>query len=127
MRAVVKQVEVHAMPFTTDDGEHWDLLSGPDLYYKAYGPDETRLHTSDVASDLRPSDLPVVLGGGFAVESPDRYVFQLLDADLAVDDVVARIAFVPERLTEAGRLEDPPGAVRLVDGDTTLRLALAWD
>lgn len=115
------------MPFTTEDGEHWDLLSGPDLYYKVYGPDETRLHTSDVASDLRPSDLPVVLSGGFDVEPPNRYVVQLLDADLAMDDVVARIAFAPDQLTEGGRLEDPPSAVRLVDGDTTLRLALTWD
>jgi len=126
MHAIVKEVEVHTVPFTPDDGEPWDLFSGPDLYYEAYGPDETLLHTSDVASDLRPSDLPVALGGGFAVETPDQYVFRLLDADLTTDEVVARIAFVPERLSEGGRLEDPPRAVRLVEGDTTLRLTLAW-
>lgn len=126
MRAVVKQVEIHAVPFTSDDGEQWDLLSGPDLYYEAYGPDETLLHTSDVASDVRPNDLPVALDGGFAVEVPDRYVFRLLDSDLTTDELVARIAFVPGRLVEGGRLEEPPRAVRLVDGDTSLRLTLAW-
>jgi hypothetical protein len=126
MRAVVKKVEVHAVPFTPDDGEHWDLMSGPDLYYEAYGPDETLLHTSDVAPDVRPNDLPVALDGGFAVEITGQSVFRLLDSDLTTDELVARIAFVPGRLIEEGRLEEPPRAVRLVNGDTSLRLTLAW-
>jgi hypothetical protein len=106
--------------------ERWDFFRVAWLEFPRKAPRGRLLHTSDVASDLRPSDLPVALGGGFAVETPDRYVFRLLDADLTTDEVVARIAFVPERLSEGGRLEDPPRAVRLVEGDTTLRLTLAW-
>ena len=93
MHAIVTNVEVKPMPFTSEDeGEPWDLFSGPDLHYEAYGPGAECLHASDVANNIRPKDLPVALGGEFAVESPDRHVLRLLDADLTGQEVIARIA-----------------------------------
>lgn len=127
MHAVVEDVEVRTVPFTHgDDEEPWDLFSGPDLYYEAYGADEECLYTSDVAHDVGPRDLPVALGGGFSAEAQHRHVLRLLDADLTGDEVVADVAFVPVRLVEEGPGSAPPRTVRIVDGETTLRLTLSW-
>lgn len=127
MHALVKEVEVHTMPFTSEEeGEPWDLFSGPDLYYEAYGPDGALLHASEVISDVRPSDLPIALGGKFAVEQMGPHVLRLLDADLAGKEVVGRVAFDAERLAEKGA-GDPPRIVRLKDRKTTLRVVIAWE
>jgi hypothetical protein len=127
MHAVVKDVEVCTVPFTVgDEGERWDLFSGPDLYYEAYGPEETCLHTSDVVNDVGPRDLPVALGGEFSIEARAQYALRLLDADLFGHEVVARIDFAPGRLIEQSRGPDPPRTVRLEDGETALRLTLSW-
>ena len=128
MHAIVTNVEVKTLPFTSDDnGEPWDLFSGPDLHYEAYGPGDECLHASDVANNIRPRDLPVALGGEFAVESPDRHVLRLLDADLTGQEVIARIAFVPVRWAEEGPGFEPPRCIRLADEDATLQLTLTWN
>lgn len=128
MQAIVEDVEIRTVPFTSgNEGEPWDLFSGPDLYYEVYGPEEECLHTSEVASDVRPTDLPVGLGGDFAMESPVRYVLQLLDADLTSEEVIAQVAFIPARWIEEGGGGEPPRVVRLADGDTALQLTLSWN
>lgn len=127
MHAIVTNVKVKTLPFSKDEGEPWDLFSGPDLYYEAYGPGDECLHASDVANDIRPRDLPVALDGEFAVESPDRHVLRLLDADLTGQEVIARIAFVPARWAEEGPGPEPPRCIRLADEDTTLQLTLTWN
>ena len=127
MHAIVKDIEVHTMPFTHGDGKPWDLFSGPDLYYEAYGPNEEIVHTSDVAPDVGPRDLPVTLGGGFSVETRYQHVLCLLDADLTGKEVITRIAFVPARWVEECHGPEPPSSTCLTDEDTALRLTLAWD
>ena len=127
MHATVTNVKVETMPFSKDEGEPWDLFSGPDLHYEAYGPGNECLHASDVANDIGPGDLPVALDGEFAVESPDRHVLCLLDADLTGQEVIARIAFVPARWAEKSPGSDPPRCIRLTDEDTTFQLTLTWN
>lgn len=127
MHAVVKEVEVHTVPFASErKGERWDLFSGPDLYYEAYEPDGERLHTSEVVSDVRPRDLPVALGGEFSVEASGPYVVRLLDADLTREEVIGQVILDPERLADKHRGRTLPTVVQLEDGETTLRLDLVW-
>lgn len=127
MHAVVKEVEVHAVPFASErKGERWDLFSGPDLYYEAYDPDGEILHTSEVVSDVRPTHLPVTLGGEFSVEASRPYIVRLLDADLTGEEVIGQVILDPERLADERRGRTLPTVVHLEDGETTLKLALAW-
>jgi hypothetical protein len=128
MRVVVTEVAVHSIPFSTPDEDRpWDLSSGPDLYIEVHGPDGARLHASEAIDDVRPSDLPVMLEGGFAMEASGRYVLRLLDADMAGTEEVARISVERGALAEAGRGTEPPRCVEYAEGRTTLRLMLAWD
>jgi len=127
MHAVVTEVAVHAVPFASGEkDEPWDLFSGPDLFYEAYGPDGSLLHTSEVASDVRPRDLPVALDGGFSVESSGPYVLRLLDNDLTGEEIVGRVVLDAERLLDEGRESSLPRDLCLKDQGTTLRLALTW-
>lgn len=127
MHAVVTQVEVQVVPFDSEErAEPWDLFSGPDLYYEAYGPDGDRLYTSDVINDVRPRDLPVGLDAGFPVEESGWHILKLLDADLLEDEVVGQVDFALDRLADPGRKQAPTRTLRLQDGDTTLRVVLEW-
>lgn len=127
MHVVVKEIEVQTLAFVSGkENERWDLLSGPDLYYEAYSPDEELLYASEVIVDVCPSDLPVALGGGFSVNGAGRYSVRLLDADLVEDEVVARIDFRPERLFKEGPGQTPPTTVSLQEEETVLRMVLEW-
>lgn len=127
MHAIVTAVTVQTVPFASGEGdEPWDLFSGPDLFYEAYGPDGSLLHASDVAQDVRPRDLPVALDGGFAVEPSGPYVLRLLDDDLTGEEVVGRLVLDAERLVNEGRKNALPSSICLEDQGTTVRLALTW-
>ncbi len=126
MRVVVTEVRVCTVPFADpQEGRPWDLFSGPDLSYEVYGPDGTRLHRSSTVCDLRPPDLPVTLDGGFALTTPGPHVLRVLDVDLTTDEVMARVAFEPDRLVRTGG--DPPSCVEFDEGETTLQVYFAWE
>lgn len=127
MHAVVTEVTVHTMPFASgEEDEPWDLFSGPDLFYEAYGPDGSLLHTSDVVQDVRPRDLPVALDGGFTVEPSGPYVLRLLDEDLTGEEVVGRLILDAERLVSKERKNSLPGSICLEDQGTTVHVFLTW-
>jgi hypothetical protein len=126
MRVVVTAVEVRSVPFTTEEDERWDLFSGPDLYCEVYGPSGECLHTTAVANDVGPSDLPLSLDATFALSETGPHVLRLLDADLTGDDVLSRVAFAPERLADAGPGPEPPTCIQFTDGETALQLTLSW-
>lgn len=126
MRAVVTEVEVRSIPFTTAEDERWDLFSGPDLFYEVYGPSGDLLHTSAVVDDVEPSDLPLRLDETFLFTETGPHVLRLLDADLTGDEVVGRMTFEPGRLVEAGTGAEPPTCIQIKDGETALQLTLSW-
>jgi len=127
MHAVVTEVTIHALPFATgEEDEPWDLFSGPDLFYEAYGPDGSLLHASEVAHDVGPRDLPVALDGGFVVEPSGPYVLRLLDEDLTGEEVVGRLVLDAERLVNEGRKNAFPGSICLEDQGTTVHVSLTW-
>lgn len=110
MRAVVTEVEVRSVPFTAEEKERWDLFSGPDLFSEMYGPSGDLLHTSEIVSDVRPSDLPLTLDEAFSLTDWGPPVLRFLDADFAGSEVVGRVAFEPGRLADAGLAPSRRGA-----------------
>lgn len=127
MRVTLTQVDVQVVPFGSGEREdHWDLFSGPDLYYEAYDPDGARLYTSAVVNDVRPRDLPVTLDAEFALQESGWHVLRLLDADLIEDEVVGCVDFAPDRILERSPASAPARTVRLSDGALTLQLQLEW-
>lgn len=123
MPAIVTEVTVHTLPFTDEEGNrHWDLTSGPDIYYESYNAQNECLFTSGVIADVEPQDLPFSLPGSFPIRDPSEgHVICLMDSDLINDDVVTSVAF------ELGSFaDDHPEAIRLDTKDTTLELSLEW-
>jgi len=126
MRAVVTEVEVRSVPFTTEEGERWDLFSGPDLYCEVYGPEANLLHASEVVNDVGPSDLPLSLDAEFSITEPGPHVLRLLDADVTEHEVMGRVAFAPGQVAEAGSGPEPPKCIEFEDGEMTIQLTLSW-
>lgn len=127
MHAVVTEVTVRTMPFASgEEDEPWDLFSGPDLFYEAYGPNGSLLHASNVVQDVRPRDLPVALDGGFVVEPSGPYVLRLLDEDLTGEEVVGRLVLDAEQLVNDRRKNALPGSICLEDQGTTVHVSLTW-
>lgn len=128
MHAVVTEVRVRSIPFSASgEDRQWDLTSGPDLCYEAYGPDGSCLHASEAVNDVRPSDLPVTLQGEFPLQASGPHILRLLDEDFSRNEVVARFSFTRERLAEAGQGAGPPPCVQFEDEETTLWVALRWE
>ncbi|PSQ69133.1 MAG: hypothetical protein BRD31_06270 [Bacteroidetes bacterium QH_2_64_26] len=126
MRAVVTEVEVRSVPFTTDENERWDLFSGPDLFCEVYGPSGNLVHATKVVSDVRPSDLPLTLDETFSLTDPGPHILRLLDADIGGSEIINRVAFEPGRLADSGPGAGPPRCVQFEEGDTKLQLNLSW-
>ncbi len=127
MRVTLTHVEVQVVPFGSGEEEdRWDLFSGPDLYYEVYDPDGVCLHTSAVADDVGPRDLPLTLDAGFALREAGWHVLRLLDADLIEDEVVGDVDFAPDRILDGRSAAASARTVRLSDGDLTLQLLLEW-
>lgn len=123
MYAIVREVTVLDLPFVREEGERWDLFSGPDLYYEVYDYQNEILETSAVVSDVCPPDLPVTLEGTFAVQRPSaKHCITLFDADLTDDDVIGSVAFDLEASARSRST-----VVHLERETLMLRLTLSWE
>jgi len=123
--ATISNVEVRDMPFTDDNGAQWDPASPPDVYYIAANNEtSTRLATSQVFFNLRPSDLPARYPQTeFTVENlTQTHGISLYDYNAnSGDPFIGGLSFTLE--TAPGEY---PEEVDLEFEDVTFRVDLDW-
>lgn len=122
MQAIVTGAVARRIPFTNEEGERWDLLSGPDIYYRCRNPSGEVVGTSDIATDISPSDLPVELPGTFSLHNfAGEHQIDLLESDVSGNQTLSTFSLRLEPKDE-GQSE----TLRLQSERATLDLSLEW-
>jgi len=77
-KMILTKVVVTKMPFTNQSGAGWDMLSGPDVFFKISDDSGNDYYTSDVKNDQTSSNLPITYTTGLPyVITSLNYKFRL--------------------------------------------------
>ena len=122
----VTSATVRDMPFTNDQGQGWDLASGPEVYFAAFDGLGEQTGTSNYYRDVAPGNLPLSFQNvEFLIDDfGEEYEAFLVDYDATTtDDVIGSIIFTVDGL---GIVGDYPSTATLDAGGITLDLDLTW-
>jgi PKD repeat protein len=122
----VTSVTVEDVPFSTQNGEGWDVSTGPELYYEAVNSSDIQVAVSGYYTDVGPANLPLPYEDQeFSIDDfSEEYRIFLWDFDSSNDDeLIGGIVFTIDGLNIVGNY---PETATLDAGGIQMELDLDW-
>ncbi|MBC8464562.1 MAG: PKD domain-containing protein, partial [Bacteroidetes bacterium] len=128
----ITSLKIWSIPFVNDNGVSWDLLDGPDVYFKIY-KGSSELMSSTYYSDVTSGDLPLNWTNVFPLYLTSLYsqhTISVYDYEIigGADDFIGGYSFAPSNSMPTNGVSSYPSYIdlSLSGSDVSITLYVEW-